>query len=267
MKEAAIRAAFRLVHTALRRKKNGGVGLEVLPFEALGDATTLVGLVSQAQRAMHALEDSEALLAEKKSLEAIVTELRVNISQLELDMEEKSRIFKDVNLHGEEAALRAKDAIAELDELSIRLKNSRNELQQVESARFLQQKEVDTYRVEIQELVSLSGLERSSLESIREKQKSARYELEQWESALSNARTIAIDEERRGREAKSSVTDKLRVLQLDASRLEATVTAKQRELEELDRIRALCEEEMEISRRDLESDKSLIAREVEVWDA
>jgi len=53
IKEACVRASFRLIHTALQRKKFGhkninGV-IDVTPFEALGEAAFLVDIVAEAQ--------------------------------------------------------------------------------------------------------------------------------------------------------------------------------------------------------------------------
>lgn len=264
LQDAAIRASFRLVHTALRRKSSGGVGVEVLPFEALGDSRMLETLVAETQRVMNVLEDSQLLIKEKEGLEALVSELRNNISQLENDMLAKEEGYQELSKHGEEATLKAKEAIVELDEISMRLVNSRTELQKLESSRFLVQKDLDSARAEVEELITLSGLERSTLDSIREKQRSVKYEVEQWQATLSKARMAATEEEKKGREIKGSAADRIRMMQLDLGKLEAAVTSKQRELEELESVRLTRLEEMELHRRDIENEQAIIAREVEV---
>jgi hypothetical protein len=264
LQDAAIRAAFRLVHTALRRKSSGGVGVEVLPFEALGDSHMLEALVAETQRVMNILEDSELLIKEKEGLETLVSELRNNISQLENDMVVKEEGYQELSKHGEEATHKAKEAIVELDEISMRLVNSRTELQKLESSRFLVQKDIDSARAEVEELITLSGLERSTLDSLREKQRAVKYEVEQWQATLSKARMAATEEEKKGREIKGSAADRIRMMQLDLGKLEAAVTSKQRELEELESLRLTRLEEMELHRRDIENEQAVIAREVEV---
>ena len=221
-------------------------------------------LVGETQRVMNVLEDSQLLVKEKEGLEALVGELRNNISQLEDDMLVKEGSYRELSKHGEEATLKAKEAIVELDEISMRLVNSRTELQKLESSRFLVQKDVDTARAEVEELITLSGLERSTLDSLREKQRAVKYEVEQWQATLSKARLVATEEEKKAREIKGSAADRIRMMQLDLGKLEAAVTSKQRELEELEHLRLTRMEEMELHRRDLENEQAMIAREVEV---
>ena len=54
IKEACVRASFRLLHTALQRRKKFGHKnidgtIDVIPFDALGEAAFLVDIVAEAQ--------------------------------------------------------------------------------------------------------------------------------------------------------------------------------------------------------------------------
>jgi hypothetical protein len=114
-------------------------------------------------------------------------------------------------------------------------------------------------------MIALSGLERTTLENLREKQRAAKYEVDQWEATLSKARMAAAEEEKKGRELKGVTMDRIRTMQVDLGKLEAAVATKQREIEELENVRRTREEEMELRRRDLTNEQTIVAREVEVY--
>ena len=214
---------------------------------------------------MNALEDAQILIQEKENLQALVDELHKTISQVEKDVILKENTIKELNTYSEEAKVKAKKALIELDEISNNLLESRNELANLESKSSILQREKESIRREIEEMISLKALEQSSLDAMRTKQEEAKFEMAQWQESLDKTKTAFQDEDKKHRYTKVSLTDHIRALQTDHLKLQNEILSKQRTLEELERTRVIVEEDIESRKRDLENDRTVAAREVQVF--
>ena len=214
---------------------------------------------------MNALEDAQILIQEKENLQVLVDELHKTISQVEKDITLKESTINELNTHSDEAKVKAKKALVELDEISNNLLESRNELADLESKSSILQREKESIRREIEEMISLKTLEQSSLEALRSKQEEAKFEMAQWQESLDKTKSAFLDEDKKHRYTKVSLTDQIRALQTDHLKLQNEILSKQRTLEELERTRVIVEEDIESRKRDLENDRTVAAREVQVF--
>ena len=174
-KDVCIRASLRLVRTALLKNKKGGRrqqencgDVEVLPFASLGDPSTLIDLVADTQVGLEGLDDAQNLLNQKETLMITVNELNETIDKIEKDINLKESLVKSLTVNCEEAKKNAKESVVELDEISKRIMRGRKELEKLESDKFIQEKELDSGKKELEELIVLSNLENTTVEGIRE---------------------------------------------------------------------------------------------------
>lgn len=119
--------------------------------------------------------------------------------------------------------------------MNTRLQTGREELLKLDSELQLLKREVEISRVNLKESCALTEIESKSIDAARERLNSLKYEQSEIEASIQRLKDQSLQEEIKLRSLKSSVSEQVRLFQIDLTKLHQEFKAKHRSLEDVNR--------------------------------
>jgi len=151
----------------------------------------------------------------------------------------------------------------ELDFLTKRLQDGRDNITRTESELTISKRELDLTRHSLQEAIAMSEIEHQNIHTVRSRINELKQEQANCEQHLLQSKELISKEDDKLRTTKTLVTDQLRFLQMDLNKIQSDFKAKVRTIEDLEKNRRSIEEEIEIKRRDADNQLVVTTREFE----
>jgi len=158
---------------------------------------------------------------------------------------------------------KAQETLDELDFLTKRLQDGRDNITRTESELTISKRELDLTRHSLQETIAMSEIEHQNIHTVRSRITELKQEQSMCEQHVLQSKELISKEDEKLRTTKTLVTDQLRFLQMDLNKIQSDFKAKVRTIEELEKNRRSIEEEIEIKRRDADNQLIITTREFE----
>lgn len=158
---------------------------------------------------------------------------------------------------------KAQETLDELDFLTKRLQDGRDNITRTESELTISKRELDLTRHSLQETIAMSEIEHQNIHTVRSRITELKQEQSICEQHVLQSKELISKEDDKLRTTKTLVTDQLRFLQMDLNKIQSDFKAKVRTIEELEKNRRSIEEEIEIRRRDADNQLVITTREYE----
>ena len=150
-----------------------------------------------------------------------------------------------------------------MDFLTKRLQDGRDAITRTETEHNLLKRELELTRHGLQEALAMSELEHGNMHTVRSRIVELKQELSVTEQHILICKESSLKEEDKLRTTKAMATDQLRLLQMDLNKIQSDFKLKQRNVEDLEKLRRTIDEEMELKKRDADCQLNAVSREFE----
>jgi len=236
---------------------------DVSPFAVLGSRDYLSKIVADVYAGMVTIEDSDDIKLEIAQLEKIIRDQELKVQMLDGSIKSKSDALEALQKHCDDSKKRAQETLDELDFLTKRLQDGRDNITRTESELTISKRELDLTRHSLQEAIAMSEIEHQNIHTVRSRINELKQEQANCEQHLLQSKELISKEDDKLRTTKTLVTDQLRFLQMDLNKIQSDFKAKVRTIEDLEKNRRSIEEEIEIKRRDADNQLVVTTREFE----